>query len=290
MARLDQRLETNVPGDYFVDASCIDCDACRLLAPATFERRGGSSAVVRQPSTEDERLRASIALLSCPTSSIGDVARRSVARATAALPEELDRGIYRCGYASEKSFGAISYLVARDEGNLLIDSPRFTMPLVRRIEGLGGVKKMLLTHRDDVADHVQYRNHFDCERLLHHDDVSQSTREVELQPRGLEPQEVQRGVVMIPVPGHTPGHAVFLVDGKWLFTGDHLAWNVRRETLYAFRDACWYSWPKQIESMERLLDYRFEWVLPGHGRPIALPADEMRQHLVRCIAWMKGSR
>ena len=35
--------------------------------------------------------------------------------------------------------------------------------------------------------------------------------------------------------------------------------------LVAFRDANWYSWPETIRSMERLLDFEFEWVLPGHG-------------------------
>jgi hypothetical protein len=39
--------------------------------------------------------------------------------------------------------------------------------------------------------------------------------------------------------------------------------------------------------MERLLDYGFEWVLPGHGRIAHAPAGEMHSHLQRCIAWMK---
>jgi ferredoxin len=257
MARPRLRRDTNVAGDYFVDKSCIDCDACRLIAPETFARRGGQSAVVAQPADESELLRAGMALLTCPTASIGDDAKRSLLAAGLALPEPLDADVFRCGYASEKSFGAISYLVRRPEGNLLIDSPRFTLPLVRRIEELGGVSKMLLTHRDDVADHAQYRAHFGCSRLLHRDDVDVSTRDVETQPQGADAVEIQPGVVMIPVPGHTRGHVVFLVDDRWLFTGDHLAWNVRRETLYAFRDACWFSWQRQIESMERLLDYRF---------------------------------
>ena len=72
-----------------------------------------------------------------------------------------------------------------------------------------------------------------------------------------------------------------------MFTGDHLAWSPTRDTLIAFRDACWYSWPVQTRSMERLLDYRFEWVLPGHGRIHHAPAAEMHQHLIGCVEWMK---
>ena len=29
MAKQRYRLATNAPGDFFVDASCIDCDTCR---------------------------------------------------------------------------------------------------------------------------------------------------------------------------------------------------------------------------------------------------------------------
>jgi hypothetical protein len=39
--------------------------------------------------------------------------------------------------------------------------------------------------------------------------------------------------------------------------------------------------------MERMLDYRFEWVLPGHGRIHHASAEEMHQHLERCVSWMK---
>ena len=36
MANLEKRLPENVPGDFFVDSTCIDCDACRQIAPAVF--------------------------------------------------------------------------------------------------------------------------------------------------------------------------------------------------------------------------------------------------------------
>ena len=62
------------------------------------------------------------------------------------------------------------------------------------------------------------------------------------------------------IPGHTRGHAVLLYRERFLFTGDHLAWSRRLEQLVGFRDACWYSWSEQIRSMEKLLDFRFEFV------------------------------
>ncbi len=277
------RLPQNVPGDFYVDSTCIDCDACRVFAPTVFSDEADQSFVFHQPETEEELLAAQKALITCPTSSIGS--STSARAAIDALPELIEDDVYRCGYASESSFGAISYYLG--ERNILIDSPRFAGPLVKKIEAMGGARRMLLTHQDDVADHAKFHERFGCERVLHRDDVRTHTAMMELQPTGPDLLELERDLLMIPTPGHTRGHAVFLYRNKYLFTGDHLAWSESRGHLYAFRSACWYSWPEQIVSMTRLLDYEFEWVLPGHGRPVRLPADEMRGSLERCIEWMR---
>ena len=36
MANMRERLPENVAGDFFVDATCIDCDTCSQLAPTVF--------------------------------------------------------------------------------------------------------------------------------------------------------------------------------------------------------------------------------------------------------------
>ena len=36
MANKAQRWPSNVPGEFYVDRTCIDCDQCREIAPATF--------------------------------------------------------------------------------------------------------------------------------------------------------------------------------------------------------------------------------------------------------------
>ena len=287
MALLALKLSANVEGDFFVDSSCIDCDACRIFAPSVFSDEGDQSSVFHQPETDEERLAAEKALISCPTASIGTSSKHDMRAAVADLPEHVAADVYRCGYTSESSFGAVAYLVA---GRFLVDSPRFALPLVRNIERLGAPSRMLLTHQDDVADHQKFRDHFDLERVLHRNDVRSQTAAVEMQPSGNEPVRLDDDLVMIPTPGHTRGHVVYIYRDTFLFTGDHLAWSPARGHLYAFRSACWYSWPEQILSMTRLLEYSFEYVLPGHGRPIHLPADEMRASLVQCIDWMKGKR
>jgi hypothetical protein len=41
--------------------------------------------------------------------------------------------------------------------------------------------------------------------------------------------------------------------------------------------------------MERLADYRFEWVLPGHGQKVNLTAGEMRRQILHLAESMKES-
>ena len=288
VARLALKHEENIPGPFFVDTTCIDCDACRQIAPTVFHDIGDQSAVYHQPQGAEELLQAQKALISCPTASIGDAQKHDAHAAVAVYPELIEDDVYRCGFTAESSFGAFSYFIAHPNGNVLVDSPRFAGPLVRRIETMGGVGTMVLTHQDDVADHEKFHQHFGCRRVLHRDDIHSRTASIEMQPAGPDPVEIDDQLLMIPTPGHTRGHAVFLYRQTFLFTGDHLAWDETGDRLYAFRNACWYSWSEQIVSMRRLLDYRFEWVLPGHGRPMRLDADRMHEELERCVHWMAG--
>jgi len=105
---------------------------------------------------------------------------------------------------------------------------------------------------------------------------------------GSEPIELAPAFTAIPTPGHTAGHCVLLFDGRFLFTGDHLAWDRHDLRLVAFDSNCWYSWPQQIESMQRLTQHRFEWVPPGHGQRVHLSAGEMRGQPVEFVASMRG--
>ena len=284
MAHLNQRRPQNVIGDLYVDSSCIDCDTCRWMVPEVFNRTAGLSSVYHQPDNETERLRSLQALLACPTSSIGTVEKpKDIKDAQMSFPIPVAENVYHCGYHSENSYGAASYLIQRAEGNVLVDSPRWAPPLVKRLEEMGGIRYLYLTHRDDVADHQKFRDHFECDRILHTDEISAGTRNVEIQLTGSEPFELASDLLIIPVPGHTKGHTVLLYNNKFLFTGDHLAWSDRLQELVAWRDVCWYSWPKQIESMRKLVNYSFEWVLPGHGRRHHAERETMRQQLHQCI-------
>jgi glyoxylase-like metal-dependent hydrolase (beta-lactamase superfamily II) len=289
MASAALRLPENVPGDFFVDSTCIDCDACRQIAPGVFADDGDASIVHHQPETDDETKRAMMALVACPTGSIGTIEHHDARIGIDAFPELLSDNIYYCGFNAESSFGAWSYLIVRPEdegGNVLIDSPRFATQLVKKIDAMGGARTMLLTHKDDVADHQRFAERFKCTRVMHADDGA-ARHSVEQVISGQDAILIDDDLTAIPVPGHTRGHLVFLYQNKFLFTGDHLAWSPYRNSLIAFRSACWYSWTEQTRSMAKLLDYDFEWVLPGHGRIHHDSAANMHEALRDCIDWMK---
>ncbi|ARV61732.1 MBL fold metallo-hydrolase [Nostocales cyanobacterium HT-58-2] len=288
MAHLNLRRPQNVSGDFYVDTSCIDCDTCRWMAPEVFTEVDEQSAVYHQPANEGERLAALQALLACPTSSIGTVEKpQDVKVAQLSFPIPVEDNVYHCGYHSENSYGAASYFIQRPEGNILVDSPRFTPPLVKRLEKMGGIRYVYLTHKDDVADHQKFAEHFQCQRILHKDDITAGTRGVEIQLTGTEPFELAPDMLIIPVPGHTKGHTVFLYKNKFLFTGDHLAWSDELKHLQAFPNYNWYSWSEQIKSMRKLANYTFEWVLPGHGRRYHADVETMHQQMHQCIEWME---
>jgi glyoxylase-like metal-dependent hydrolase (beta-lactamase superfamily II)/ferredoxin len=288
MAHLNQRRHENVEGDFYVDHTCIDCDTCRWMAPQVFYEVNEQSAVHHQPQTATERLQAIQALLSCPTASIGTVNKLlDIQQVQASFPIPVADNVYHCGYHAESSFGAASYLILRPSGNILVDSPRFAPPLVKRLEALGGLRYLYLTHRDDVADHEKFHQHFGCDRILHQDDLTKGTHAVEIQLSGTDPIPLEADLLIIPVPGHTKGHTVLLYANQFLFTGDHLAWSPELKHLYAFRNACWYSWRELTRSMHKLADYSFEWVLPGHGRRYHADRQTMQQQMQQCLAWMK---
>ena len=290
MATPAKRLTANVAGDFFVDSTCIDCGSCRQVAPATFAEGDDVSFVFSQPADEMAAHRARMALVACPVAAIGTSAKHRITEARAAFPEPIEDGVYYCGWAAESSYGARSYLVVRPGGNILVDSPRYALPLVERIEALGGVRWMFLTHRDDVADHRKFRERFGCERNLHRADVTAATREVERKLDGTESIALDDEALVIPVPGHTSGSACLLYRGRFLFSGDHAWSDARGERVMASRGVCWYDWDEQTASMERLRAYSFEWLLPGHGTRCRLAPERMHEEVRRCVERMRAGR
>ena len=74
MAEIEDKYEDNVTGKFFVDEQCIDCDLCRVTAPASFTRNdyGGYSFVHIHPDNEEEEVQCREAMEGCPVEAIGD--------------------------------------------------------------------------------------------------------------------------------------------------------------------------------------------------------------------------
>ena len=73
MAAFTNRYLDNVPGRFYVDDQCIDCDLCRETAPNNFTRNedGGYSYVFKQPVSPEEETLCKEAMEGCPVEAIG---------------------------------------------------------------------------------------------------------------------------------------------------------------------------------------------------------------------------
>ncbi len=282
MADPKKSLNTNAEGDFFVDSTCIDCDACRQIAPSIFAEAGDHSCVAKQPESEEEIRKTWQAILACPVGSIGSLAENRALEIQADFPLRVSENIYYCGFNSKDSYGANSYFIVDERGNWLIESPRYLKKLAARLKDMGGISYIFLSHRDDVADADKYASEFKAKRIIHKADLA-AQPSAELVIEGNEPLDITEDFKVIPTPGHSMGHCVLLYKNKYLFTGDHLYFDRTQKRLAAFERYCWYSWEVQKESMKLLLSYDFEWVIPGHGQRVQLGKQEMKTLLKQLI-------
>jgi glyoxylase-like metal-dependent hydrolase (beta-lactamase superfamily II)/ferredoxin len=290
MADSTKRLDSNVAGNFFVDATCINCDTCRQLAPTSFEEVGKFSAVTNQPTDDEAIQQVYQALLACPVGSIGaehsDQLRMKGVMGS--FPVQLEDGVSYCGFNSEKSFGANSFFIEHPGGNWLVDSPRYLKHLVEAFEHKGGIAYIFLTHKDDVADAEKYAAHFGAKRMIHRADV-EAAPGAEWIIEGDDSLQVMPQFLIIPVPGHTAGSMALLYKNRFLFTGDHLWWDSAQKRLSAPSQLVWRK-HVLVNSIQKLLDYSFEWVLAGHGDRTHLPAHEMRAQLQALVERRQPAR
>lgn len=278
--------EGNVQGQFWVDTTCIDCDTCRFMSPAVFSSRGNGSVVHCQPKSREARIESIRAMISCPTASIhaDKLSPEELKEAREGLPAPVPGvpGVFHCGWHSERSFGASPWLIKRPgKGNVMVDSPRFSEPLARQIEALGGIAYIFLTHKDDVADHSKWQKRFpEAKRIVHSlEAVSGNLQACEIQLQGEGPWDLEghtidssasdeEDIEIVFTPGHTNGHAcLFHKPSSSLFSGDHLSQDANDpEHLMIFHDFNWFSIDQQVQSVRKLRDLPWIHLFPGHGR------------------------
>ena len=61
MTNFNKRVPENVPGEFFVDSTCMDCNTCRQFAPATFGETSAYAFVHAQPQTTEATRQALLA-------------------------------------------------------------------------------------------------------------------------------------------------------------------------------------------------------------------------------------
>jgi glyoxylase-like metal-dependent hydrolase (beta-lactamase superfamily II) len=168
----------------------------------------------------------------------------------------------------------------------MIDSPRFEKGLAEKIDDLGGIGHVLLSHRDDVAAADRWAERFAARVWIHEADRDAAPYATDL-VRGTQPVTLMSGVQLIPIPGHTKGHLAFHVDDRWLFAGDTLHWNHRREELDVTADYTFYSWDALADSIELLAQLQVEWVFPGHGMWHSMPHEAYTEEMTKLAPAMR---
>ena len=87
-------------------------------------------------------------------------------------------------------------------------------------------------------------------------------------PQNLQPFDESaeiNGIRVIPTPGHTPGHVVFLYKDV-LFAGDLL--ENKKRALMPYPAPWDWDYHKMLESITAVSAYPFTWVCPAHGKPV----------------------
>jgi ferredoxin len=74
VASVSDKYKDNVPGAFYTDTQCIDCELCQQTAPKFFARngKGGYSFVYAQPQTDADRSLCEQAREECPVEAIGN--------------------------------------------------------------------------------------------------------------------------------------------------------------------------------------------------------------------------
>ncbi|MGW1051367.1 MBL fold metallo-hydrolase [Streptomyces sp. NPDC001118] len=266
---------------WYVDERCTNCDVARQLAPDLIGEADGRSVVLRQPRDRAEVRLLNAAAHACHTRSIRPPGGR-LDTAQDPFPLALDDTVYLCGHNSTHTAAANSYLLRRPGGTvMMVDTPRWSNELAARYEELGAVTDVLLTHRDHVAHGRRYADRFGARLWIHEGDLD-AVPDADHVLHGTDPAEIADGVIAHPLPGHTQGSVLYVVDERYCFSGDSFYWSRTTGDLEVAESVTWYSITELAASLARTAGrLRFEWLLPGHGDRWHLPADEMARRLRR---------
>jgi glyoxylase-like metal-dependent hydrolase (beta-lactamase superfamily II) len=147
---------------------------------------------------------------------------------------------------------------------------------------------------DDVGDHEKWAGHFAAPRIMHVAEIRPDIADIEVQLRGTGPWDLEGstvdrsqldgGVQIIHVPGHTKGSiCLWHAPTKVMFSGDHLGYSESYGGVSIFPRYNRGGVGEQLASVEKLLEYDFLHVLPGHGRRFSMKDATERLKMVATV-------
>jgi glyoxylase-like metal-dependent hydrolase (beta-lactamase superfamily II) len=165
---------------------------------------------------------------------------------------------------NRQTLGGTAYLIRESTGNVLVDCPAWNETTHDFIISQGGIYSLCITHRSAIADVQKLQKALSCQVVIQEQEAYLLPN-VEVTPFQNE-FALATGSIMIWTPGHTPGSSCLYHPQGTLFTGRHLLPSPSG-TLMALKNRNTFHWPRQMRSVDRLLN-RFtpetlKYICPG---------------------------
>lgn len=180
-------------------------------------------------------------------------------------PREVRPGLWLFA-PNRDSQGGSSWLLARPEGDLLIDCPGVTQANLDFLAERGGAGALVLTSREGHGRCRRIQDATGWSVVLQEQEAYLLPNVQRLMPFGSE-HTLGPGLRLLWTPGPTPGACVLHAHGDWgnlLFCG-RLLLPVGPGTLAPLRTSRCFHWPRQLTSIEKLRD----WLPVGSPEAIA---------------------
>ena len=118
------------------------------------------------------------------------------------------------------------YLVTHNEGNFLIGCPeKLPKELSTKIDEIGGIDFIFISHRDDVGIACQFKEKLNAKIIIHQSEAK-FVKDCKVDIPFKTDKLIIKDVEVIHTPGHTLGNSCLLFkDYKYLFTGDQICVN-----------------------------------------------------------------
>ncbi|KAM5352799.1 hypothetical protein ACJ41O_005521 [Fusarium nematophilum] len=197
------------PYDPVVAATWLVCDTCGTQFPTSDRSQVKTCHICDDPRQ----------FVPPSGQSFSTLARLRESHRNEFTPYPPDRRLTFISSTPKLAIGQRAVLIQTGQGNILWDCiSLLDEETIARIEGLGGLKAIVISHPHFYSTHVQWARAFRCPVYLASEDMRWTTMSSGHQVR-LDATETEiegTGVKAIKLGGHFPGSMVLLFDGRLL--------------------------------------------------------------------------